>query len=162
MRGVNDGDPRQVYADIIDLPHHQSAARPHMSLYDRAAQFSPFAALSGYDAMVTEEARLTDSRRELWETDLELLDQRLRLVAEAIENKALPEITVTYFAPDERKAGGSYQSYTGTVKRVDLVKQKLVFYAANGRSDGEMFGLEQLTALHGDLLDRLDNSLDAP
>ena len=157
---MKDENPREVYGDIIDLPYHQSSARSHMSLYDRAAQFSPFAVLSGYSAMVAEEARRTDSRRESCETDS--LDQRLALIAEAVEAGRPPEITVTYFAPDERKSGGSCQRCAGTVKRVDLTEQKLVFYGSNGHSDGERFGLDQVVALHGDLLDRLDDSLDTP
>ena len=133
-----------------------------MSLYDRAAQFSPFSALSGYDAMVIEEARLTDSKRELAEADIERLNQRLTLIAEAIENRHPPEITVIYFAPDERKAGGSYACYTGIVKRIDPIEQKLVFYASNGHNDGETIELDELVALNGALLDCLDNNMDIP
>ena len=133
-----------------------------MSLYDRAAQFSPFAALSGYDTMVIEEARLTDSKRELAEADIERLNQRLTLIAEAIEHKHPPEITVVYFLPDQRKDGGSYETYTGTVKRVDLIEQKLVFYACNGHTDGLCIDLEQIINLHGEILNSLDNSLDLP
>ena len=67
-------DPRVIYADIIDLPHHQSPTRPHMSLYDRAAQFAPFAALTGYDDMVAEEARIVDNKIELSETEIDRLN----------------------------------------------------------------------------------------
>lgn len=88
---MNKENPREVYADIIDLPHHQSKTRPHMSLYDRAAQFSPFAALSGYDNMVREEARLTDSERELPESELELLNKKMSLIMDVIEEKQYPQ-----------------------------------------------------------------------
>ena len=159
---MNDGNPREVYGDIIDLPHHRSPARPRMSLYDRAAQFSPFAALSGYDAMVTEEARLTDSKRELSETGLELLNRKLALITEEIESGRPPEITVIYFVPDERKTGGSYEICTGTVKRVDPMEQKLVFYAAGGHTDGETIGLAQVIGLHGGILSPMENSLETP
>ena len=79
-------DPRIVYADIIDLPHHQSATRPHMSLYDRAAQFAPFAALSGYDEMIVEEARETDTGIVLEDWELEQLNQKLTLIADVLED----------------------------------------------------------------------------
>ena len=77
-------DPRIVYADIIDLPHHQSPTHPHMSLYDRAAQFSSFDALTGYSDMVVEEAKLTDRQMELGEHDLEILNRRLNWIAAQI------------------------------------------------------------------------------
>ena len=99
----NKNDPRIVYADIIDRPHHQAANRNHMSLYDRAAQFAPFAALVGYDEMVREEARLTDEERQLSEDERGALDRKLRLIADVIEEDQRPEITVVYFEPDTQK-----------------------------------------------------------
>ena len=102
-------DPRIVYADIIDLlPHHQSATRPHMSLYDRAAQFAPFAALTGYDDMVKEEARYVGQQIELGEASIELLKQKLTLIADVIEDGTKPTVSITYFEPDTMKAGGKY------------------------------------------------------
>ena len=101
-------DPKIVYGDIIGLPHHQATDRNHMSLYDRAAQFAPFAALVGYDEMVKEEARLTGSQIELSDTDMDVLNRKLGIIIEAVSNKQRPEITFTYFMPDATKDGGEY------------------------------------------------------
>ena len=93
------------YDDIIHLPHHVSKTRPQMSMLDRAAQFSPFAALTGYEDAIQETGRLTDERMELSDEDRELLDRKWHYLQEIISDR--PEITVTYFVPDEKKAGGS-------------------------------------------------------
>ena len=105
------------YDDIIHLPHHQSGTRPHMSLHDRAAQFSPFAALTGYDAAVEEAARLTEQKLELSEEEKAAIGAKLTEIKEHIKER--PEVTVTYFVPDERKAGGTYVTVTGTARRID-------------------------------------------
>ena len=105
------------YDDIIDLPHHVSETRAHMPMHDRAAQFSPFAALTGYSAAIEETARLTEPRRELTEEQKLLIDRRLRDLQLRI--KAEPALTVVYFQPDSRKAGGAYLSIRGRLKRVD-------------------------------------------
>ena len=105
------------YADIINLSHHRSPAHPHMSNYDRAAQFSPFAALTGYDAAVAETARLTDSRIELTEDKKQLLDEKLHLLLDMADHP--PAVRITRFIPDERKAGGSYETVTCKVASVD-------------------------------------------
>lgn len=107
----------QRYDDIIHLPHHQSGTRPHMSLHDRAAQFSPFAALTGYDAAVEEAARLTEQKLELSEEEKAAIGAKLTGIKEHIKER--PEVTVTYFVPDERKAGGTYVTVTGIVRRID-------------------------------------------
>ena len=119
----------ESYEDIINLPHHVSPTRPRMSMADRAAQFSPFAALSGYGDAVQETARLTNRRIELDESAKAALDEKLRLLAEVIEDR--PEAAITYFLPDREKAGGEYVTATGQVKKVDAVAQELVM--ANGR-----------------------------
>lgn len=105
------------YADIIDLPHHTSRTRPHMSVSARAAQFSPFAALTGYGAAVDETARLTDDRIVLDENAKAMLDGKLQIIAEHIAEH--PEVTITYFEPDKKKSGGAYCSVTGRVKEID-------------------------------------------
>ena len=94
------------YSDIINLPHHQSKTRPHMTNYNRAAQFAPFAALTGHSEAIDETARLTDSKIELDEYEKEIIDRKLRIITENIST--MPEITVCYFVPDEKKAGGAY------------------------------------------------------
>lgn len=105
------------YEDIIALPHHVSASHPQMALADRAAQFSPFAALTGYEDAIDESARLTEEQIELDENAREELDEKLRQIRECGE--AHPEITVTYFRKDARKDGGAYVTLTGRVKKID-------------------------------------------
>ena len=114
-------DPREVYRDIIDHPRWESPTRPPMSLYDRAAQFAPFAALSGYDDMIDEEARLVDNRIELSEEELEELNRKLSLIHESIRQGIHPAVTVTYFVPDPLKPGGLYTTVTERVRRVDAM-----------------------------------------
>ena len=105
------------YDDIIHLPHHVSPARPHMPMTDRAAQFSPFAALTGYDAAILETARLTDLKRELTEEQKELLGRQLHFLQSRLQEA--PVVTVTFFMPDSRKAGGAYRTVSGPVKKID-------------------------------------------
>ena len=122
----NEEDARIVYADIIDMPHRTSPTRKHMSLYDRASQFSPFAALSGYDDMVTEEARIVDNRIELDPSEIECLNRKLELIAEEVKKGSHPVVTITYFVKDPFKAGGSYQTIKESVRKVDTPEQKLI------------------------------------
>ena len=112
------------YEDIINLPHHQSVTRPHMSIHDRAAQFSPFAALTGYDEEVTETARLTDRKLELTEEKKTELDMKLSAIKDKVKSK--PEIVLTYFIPDERKSGGKYVTVLVSVKKVDTYARTIV------------------------------------
>ncbi len=118
--------PRLVYGDIIDLPHHQSPTRPHMSLHDRAAQFSPFAALTGYEEMVDEEARLTEREISLGDADLDILDQQFRRLSELLSAGSRPPVTVTFFVPDPHKAGGRYDTVSGLARRLDPVEKRLL------------------------------------
>lgn len=112
------------YDDIINLPHHVSAKHPQMSAIDRAAQFSPFAALTGHEAAIAETARLTETQAELDETRKETLDARLQLLREHILAK--PEIAVTYFVPDAHKEGGAYLHVTGIPKKLDEIEHKII------------------------------------
>ena len=112
------------YDDIIDLPHHQSDRRPHMPVTERAAQFSPFAALTGYEAAITEAGRLTETFRELDEDEKEKLDETLRLLQENREGR--PEVTILYFEPDLLKEGGTYLEVTGRFLKVDQNKKVLI------------------------------------
>ena len=105
------------YDDIINLPHHVSADRPHMPMIDRAAQFSPFAALTGYDAAIVETARLTYTKRNLSEEQKEIISKQLHSLQSRL--KTDPVVIVTYFVPDNCKAGGAYRTITGTAKKVD-------------------------------------------
>lgn len=112
------------YEDIIHLPHHQSKVRPHMSLYDRAAQFSPFAALTGHEAAIQERARLTKRQLELDETEKTRLDWQLGLIRNRIAQR--PTIRITYFKKDEKKEGGSYVTIEAVVKKLDPVQRKII------------------------------------
>ena len=112
------------YDDIINLPHHVSKKHPQMSLEARSAQFAPFAALTGYDDMIDETARLTNARKELNEEQKAILDRKLREIQEKIETKL--EVTITYFVPDLLKDGGKYVSITGKVRKVDRYKNVIV------------------------------------
>ena len=109
------------YEDIINLPHHVSATRPQMSMLDRAAQFSPFAALTGYDAAIKETGRLTDEKIEMDEEALNILNMKFQILVDSLDDE--PEVT---FKPDERKAGGAYIEVTGTVKKVDDFERLIV------------------------------------
>lgn len=112
------------YDDIINLPHHVSKNHRQMSMEMRAAQFAPFAALTGYDAVINETARLTDQQVELEDYDNERLNRKY---AELIENiSEHPVITVSYFKPDKHKGGGAYVSKTGHIKKVDTYEQLML------------------------------------
>ena len=113
------------YEEIINLPHHQSATRPHMSNYDRAAQFAPFAALKGYEEELDEAIRVTDKKIELSDEQLNQLNQELNALKGIV--KELPIIKVIYFVPDEKKSGGKYITIEKHVRKIDENKRRLVF-----------------------------------
>lgn len=138
------------YDDIINLPHHTSSKRPRMSMIDRAAQFSPFAALTGYDAAVKETARLTDQCIELDEYSKAALDERLRLVQEHL--KEYPEVTITYFQPDERKDGGAYLSVIGSIKKIDTYEKCVVMM------DKQKIPIDEIFGIDGDLFSPMENN----
>ena len=118
-----------LYDDIIHLPHHVSERHPQMSMYTRAAQFAPFAALTGHNAAITEAARLTEAEQELSESDAEVLNRKLAYL-QSLDEK--PTISVTYFVPDDKKEGGSYHTATGIVKSVEPDKGVLQFEDGTG------------------------------
>ena len=128
------------YDEIMELPHHVSTTRPQMPMSDRAAQFAPFAALTGYDSAIKETGRLTDERIELDEEALAALDRKYQLLMEALDDA--PEVTIIYFQPDERKAGGQYVSATGTVKKVDTFGRRILL------QDGTRIPLDSVYDLH--------------
>ena len=147
---------KNPYSDIIHLPHHKAPNRPHMSMYDRAAQFSPFAALTGFEGVIAETGRLTDRKVELSESEKVLLDQKLTLIDDVIQDKHHPEITVVYFVPDYLKDGGEYEEYTGKVRHIDKVERTVVFLAANERSAGKAIKIDEIKNVHGELVDYMD------
>lgn len=130
------------YGDIIHLPHPTSKNRPRMSIHDRAAQFSPFAALSGHAAAIAETARLTDRKLELDEDTRAELDRRQAILLEHISER--PEVTVTWFRPDERKEGGAYITTTGRLKKLDEAERILIL------TDDTRIPLEAVVSLESD------------
>lgn len=127
------------YDDIINLPHHVSLTHPRMAHADRAAQFSPFAALTGYSDAIREVERLTEERAPLGEEETARLNDGLRRLAACGSSR--PEIGLTVFVPDERKAGGSYRSLRGRVRRLDETGRMLYL------EDGMELPLDAITEL---------------
>ena len=162
-KGLKEGEPngRDVYPDIIDHSHWQSPTRPHMSLYDRAAQFSAFDALAGYTDMVREEQRITDEQAELDDNTMEKLNQKLSLITDVISDGHYPALTFTVFKPDEKKAGGSYVEISDAVKRIDTVQRKVILMTTEGRGRmNKAIDFDKIISITGDLVDYLDDVMD--
>lgn len=136
------------YDEIMGLPHHVSKTRPQMPMSDRAAQFAPFAALTGYGAAIKETGRLTDERIELDVEALSALDMKYQLLMEALDEA--PEVTITYFQPDERKAGGKYVSAVGTVKKIDDFERRITM------RDGTRIPMDDVLSIDGELFSSLE------
>lgn len=128
------------YDDIIHLPHPVSQRRSRMTNYDRAAQFAPFAALTGYDAVIAETARLTDARVELDDMEKERMNNHLLALLEVVHTQ--PEITATYFRQDQKKAGGTYIRATGRVKKIDPCTNTILLTDGRAIPVRELIGLE--------------------
>ena len=131
------------YDDIINMPHHRSPGRRQMSLVDRGAQFSPFAALTGYEAAVEEAGRLTDSEIELSEDAKDMIDARLRLLAENIAKS--PQVSILHFVPDSRKEGGKYVTTEGRVRELDEYGRRIILHG------GRSVPIDSIRALDGEL-----------
>ena len=131
------------YDDIIHLPHHVSTVHPRMSLRDRAAQFSPFAALVGYGDVIDETARSTVPKRELDETEKAELDRRIGVLAAHLREK--PVVTIEHFVPDAFKTGGAYEFKSGTLVRISPVRKNLVL------ADGTVIRFCDVVGIEGDL-----------
>ena len=114
------------YADIRNLPHHESKTHPRMPRANRAAQFMPFSALSGYEESVQETARQTEPFRELDEDSRQRLDEMLQIIQQMLGEKMEVSVMITCFVPDKYKNGGSYQEYSGLVKRVDAYHRRIL------------------------------------
>lgn len=139
----------KTYDDIIHLPRHVSTKHPHMALIDRAAQFSPFAALTGHNAAIKETARLTDERVELDESFKTVLGNKIHIIAEQLVEK--PEIVITYFQPDEKKSGGDYVTATGTVKRIDEYERIVVM------TDRTEIPIDSIIGIEGQIFEIMRN-----
>jgi hypothetical protein len=133
------------YDDIINLPHHVSATRPRMSRENRAAQFSPFAALTGYDAAISETARVTDEKIELGDGEIADLEMKLAILADTLDSR--PEVTVTHFRPDDRKQGGAYVTTAGAVRKIDEYERAIVFVS------GERIGISDIIDIQSDIFE---------
>ena len=139
----------EIYNDIIDIPHWEPLKHERMSLFERASQFSPFAALTGYDEMIYEEAREVDAQEELSDEDMEILNQQINRMAEMLENGETPEIIITYFVPDERKNGGKYVTSKEDVRRIDTVERCIEFCRKVGVSGRYMrVGLDRVREIN--------------
>ena len=136
------------YDDIINLPHHVSERHPQLSKASYAAQFSPFAALTGYDGIVSEAARVTEQRVELGETDMEILSAKLQIIMNHVKKQ--PELILTYFKKDEKKEGGAYLQKTAQIKRVDDVERILYFM------DGSNLPIDDVVDIQGDIFTILE------
>lgn len=139
-----------LYDDIIYLPHHVSVTRPHMALIDRAAQFSPFAALTGHERAIKETARLTEDRVELDEGVKAALSDKLQIIADRIGEH--PEISITYFKPDGKKKGGSYITFINSVSKIDEYERLLILF------DGTTIPIDEIVSIEGRVFER---SIDA-
>lgn len=140
-----DKEALKQYEDMLNLPHHVSEKHPQMSMPERAAQFSPFAALTGYGDAVRETARLTDEFIDLDENSRESLDRKLAVLQEHLAER--PVVTVLFFEPDDKKSGGAYQSVSGIIKKIDTFRHRLVM------EDGQSLSMEYMIQLDGELFD---------
>lgn len=138
----------EKYCDIINLPHHVSAKRPKMSMLDREAQFSPFAALTGYNDAIKETGRLTDKKVEISEEDLTVLNMKYQILVDRLDEKR--EITFTYFVPDAAKSGGAYVMKQGVVKKVDDYERLIILCG------GTKIPMDDVLEIDGDIFDSVE------
>ena len=131
------------YEDIVNLLPHISKKHPQPSMMDRAARFAPFAAITGYEEMVLEEARVTEEQIHLDEDAVALICEKINMIQEFIDEE--PEVRITYFEPDKKKSGGAYITITGTPKRVDEYEQLLIM------TDGKKIKFDSIYRLESDL-----------
>ncbi len=136
------------YDDMLNLPNPTPTCRPRMSALDRAAQFAPFAALTGYEAVVEEAARLTDARLELSEDMKTMLNDKMQMILDNLDNE--PFVTITHFVPDKRKAGGAYVDVSGIVESIDEYERCIIM------KDETKIPIEQVRAIDGELFNGID------
>ena len=136
------------YDDIIHLQHPTSSKHPRMAALGRAAQFSPFAVLTGYEGSIRETARLTDAKAELDEDKIAALDMKLRFLADHLSK--CPKVSITYFKPDSRKQGGAYQVITGMVKKIDAFEKTVLM------AEGALIPIANIFEISGSLCSSID------
>lgn len=133
----------ETYDDIIHLPHHVSKRHPQMSLYNRAAQFAPFAALTGYEEAIIETARLTAPKVDMMEDNQQLLDRKLALLSRSLREQ--PTVSITYFQPDKKKTGGQYLTITGVIKCIRDSERVILM------ADGKCVSIDTIINIDGDI-----------
>lgn len=149
MRRVSaDPDDPHRYDDMLNLPHHVSGTRPHMTMEQRAAQFSPFAALTGYEEAIKESSRLTQRKIELSEEEQEEVNRKLQILMN--HEKEKPEVTVTWFEEDPEKEGGTYVQKTVRIRRVDTITGRLVL------DSRKTISISDIITMEGPLFDQRD------
>ena len=131
------------YDDIVNLPYKKSTSRKHMSISDRAAQFAPFAALTGHDDAIKETARITKEKILVDDDKKAELNYKIRIIKENLEGQH--EVEITYFVPDEKKLGGEYFSVTGIVKKISSLEKCIVL------CDGKIIKMNEITEIKGEL-----------
>lgn len=136
------------YEDIIDVPHHISKKYPEPTMMERAARFHPFAAITGYEEMVLEAARITEARIDLDEEALTVINKKLNMLRESLDQE--PKVTVTYFEPDKKKSGGAYVSVTDIVKLIDEYEQIVIM------GDDKKISIKDVYSIEGDLFSTLN------
>ncbi len=136
------------YDDMVYMQNPTPTCKPRMSLHDRAAQFSPFAALTGYEDAVEETARLTDARLELSEDMKTILNEKMQMILDNAESE--PVVAITYFLPDKKKSGGAYVEVTGVVKEIDEYERCIVM------TDKKKIPIEQIREINGELFSGID------
>jgi hypothetical protein len=139
----------KAYDDIIHLPHHVSTAHSHMAAIDRAAQFSPFAALTGYAAAIKETARLTNERVKLDEYMKGVLSDRLQIIADRIQE--YPQIAITYFQPDAKKNGGTYVTAISAAKKIDEYERFVLM------TDDTVIPIDEIISIDGQIFETMCN-----
>ena len=136
------------YDDIINLPHHQSKVRPQMPLYSRAAQFSPFSALTGYEDAIEETARLTENKHTLSDEETDMLNRKMVLLKDKISER--PTISIRYFIPDELKDGGSYSTISGKLRAIDSFNRLVILH------DGTTIPFDDIEDISGDVFNSIE------
>ena len=138
----------EKYMDIINMPHHVSTKHTPMSRYERAAQFAPFAALTGYEDIIEEEGRITDSRIDINDEAKYILDNKMQILMNDIVNR--PIVSITYFLPDEKKAGGKYVTLDEKIKKIDILKHTII------TESGTVIPTNDIVDIQGEIFKRID------
>ena len=122
-------DTKHKYGDIINLDYYVSKKHPQMSIMNRAAQFAPFAALTGYSDEISEASRIVDNKLELDDDSINDLNNKLLLINNNIKDK--PKVSIIYFVPDKKKKGGKYIKIINNIRKIDLINDKIIFINKN-------------------------------